>query len=50
MLLAFVAAPLHPCNEYPDMRTTVLYGIVAVSVLTGLINFLYIKLKFRIYE
>ena len=48
VLLAFVAAPLHPCNEYPDMRTTVLYGIVAVSVLTGLINFLYIKLKFRI--
>lgn len=35
---------------YGPVRLSVTYGIIAVSVLTGLINFLYIKLKFRIYE
>lgn len=35
---------------YGPVSIAITYGLIAVGVLTGLINFLYIKLKFRIYE
>lgn len=50
VILAFDAAPLFPGADNPDVRFTVTYGLVGVGVLAGFINYLYIKLKFRIYD
>jgi len=45
-LLAWTAVP----TACVANRLTIIYGIAGAGVLAGLINFLYIKLKFRIYD
>ncbi len=47
---AWVVAPYFIQRGLVSDRITVMYGIAGVGVLAGLINFQYIKLKFRIYE
>lgn len=42
--------PYFPGTEILPVRTIVLFGLIGAGILTGLINFLYIKLKFRIYD
>jgi hypothetical protein len=50
VVLAFDAAPFFPGADNPDTRFTVTYGLTGVGILAGFINYLYIKLKFRIYD
>jgi hypothetical protein len=50
ILLALLLMPCFPAAEIPVVRTTVIFGLIGVGVLMGFINFLYIKLKFRVYE
>lgn len=35
---------------YGPVRIAVTFGLIGVGILVGFINFLYIKLKFRIYD
>ena len=47
---AWIVAPYFIRRGLALDRLTLIYGIAGVGVLMGLINFLYIKLKFRIYD
>ena len=47
---AELIAPHFPGAADPAVYTTVAFGLTGVGLLAGLINFLYIKLKFRIYD
>lgn len=49
-VLSWIVAPYFIRRGLVSDRLTLIYGITGVGVLTGLINFLYIKLKFRIYD
>lgn len=49
-VLAWVVAPYFMRRGLVSDRLTLIYGIAGIGVLAGLINFLYIKLKFRIYD
>lgn len=50
VMLALIVAPYFPGVEIPEVRTAVTFGLIGVGVLMGFINFLYVKLKFRIYD
>ena len=47
---AWVVAPYFVRRGLVVDRSVVIYGIACAGILLGLINFLYIKLKFRIYD
>ena len=48
--LALLITPYFPGSDNPDICTVIRFGLIGVGMLMGLICFLYIKLKFRIYE
>ena len=49
-ILSWLVAPYFACRGLVVNGLTLIYGITGIGVLTGLINFLYIKLKFKIYD
>jgi hypothetical protein len=49
-ILALTAAPHFMRRGLVSDRLTLIYGIAGIGVLAGFINFLYLKLKFRIYD
>ena len=49
-VFAWVVAPYFVRRGLVVDRSVVVYGIAGAGVLLGLINFLYIKLKFRVYD
>lgn len=54
VVLAFVLAlfvvPYFPGVDSAPVRTVIRFGLISVGALMGLISYLYIKLKFRIYD
>ncbi|CCZ05902.1 unknown [Odoribacter sp. CAG:788] len=50
VILALILTPYFPWAENLQVSTVIRFGLIGVGVLTGLINFLYIKLKFKIYD
>lgn len=48
--LAFIITPYFPGTGSPDVRSVIRFGLAGVGTLFGLISFLYIKLRFRVYE
>ncbi len=49
-VFAWIVAPYFLRRGLVADRLVVLYGITGVGVLLGLLNFLYIKLKFQVYD
>jgi len=50
LVYAWVISPYFINNGLISDRFTLIYGITGVGVLAGLLSFLYLKLKFRIYD
>lgn len=49
-VFAWLVAPYFIRHGLVVDRLTIIYGVAGVGVLAGLLNFQYIKLKFRIYD
>lgn len=47
---SLVISPYFTNKGLVSDRFTLMYGITGIGVLAGLIKFLYIKLKFRVYD
>jgi len=47
---AFVVSPLFIDLGIVSETVTALYGVAGAGVLLGFMNFLYVKLKYKIYE
>ena len=49
-IFAWIVAPYFLRNGLVADRLVVIYGVAGVGVLLGLLNFIYIKLKFQVYD
>lgn len=50
VVLACFITPYFPGVEVAQVRTVVRFGLILAGALMGLISYLYIKLKFKVYD